>query len=185
MYPKIKLTTKEEIKKMMQEEQNKLINKAAGAPYILPAKKRESYYSNDRKKIQRVMNYYVKQVNRAIEKDYLWRGRFFIRQVGATCFYRFEDGSGAELTVCLRVYDKKTEKYVDSIDTVSGFCFFNGSKVFRLMNEAIVKHFDVWNYDKDDPNSPYNDLAVYNSIPDEYTIQNASPIYKEGVYINA
>lgn len=181
MYPKVKRITDEQYEEMRQAE----IKALSERKYRIPPKIRSNYYSNNRKEIQRVLNYYVKLVNHAIENDYLWRGRFFIRQVGPTYFERFEDGSGADLSVSLRFYDKKTERYIDTFGTVSTFCFGGGSKLSWLMNDAIVKEFKVWEYDKKSEDNPYNDRIVYSSIPDEYTIQRARPLYDSGRMLHA
>ena len=181
MYAKVKYITEDEFQKMKANDLERMNSKQ----YRLPLKSKQNYYSNNRKKIQRTMNYYVRLVNKNIFNDYLWRGRFFVRQVESPHFVPFEDGSGAELFVTLRIFDKKTEKYVDSFDSVSNFCFFNGSRLAWLMNDVITKHFAVWNKSKEDESNPYNDRILYSSIPDEYIVKNSTPLLGEGVYIHA
>ena len=47
--------------------------------------------SFNRKKHQRRMNKYVRELNKNIANDDLWRGRFVIRQEGNPGFYIYED----------------------------------------------------------------------------------------------
>ena len=63
--------------------------------------------SKDRKRHQRAMNDIMRQINRYVEIDPLWKGRFYVRQI-ASQWSEYEDKSGAALWVVLRFYDKKT-----------------------------------------------------------------------------
>lgn len=64
--------------------------------------------SKNKKKHQRRMNHYIRGVNKTIEKDPFWKGRFYIRQTGNPIFVEYDDGSGGELYVRFRLYDKIT-----------------------------------------------------------------------------
>lgn len=117
--------------------------------------------SFNRKKHQRRINKYVRLINKNVYNDDLWRGRFVMRQVGTPRFYVYEDRSGADLeNVQLVVIDLKTGKTCAWIDGGNSWCAFEGSKIWRFMNDAIVGHFDVWKAD-DDPRDHMND-PTYN-----------------------
>ena len=64
--------------------------------------------SLNKKKHQRAMNALVRDMNKNIATDDLWRGRFYVRQIYAPQWYIYNDRSGAELFVHLKFYDKKT-----------------------------------------------------------------------------
>lgn len=165
---KIKEISEAEFEAWKERDFNNSLNKNFNYSF----KRRENYYSNNRKKIQRILNYYVRAINKNIEQDYLWRGRFFVRQVGHANFYRFFDGSGAQLNVTLRFYDKKKMCYVDKHGSVSAFCGL-GRGIFWDMNDIIVKTFDAWG------DNPKADRIDYNSIPNDYVAENAKYIYAE------
>ena len=133
------------------------------------------YYSNNRKKQQRLLNAFVKSANKMIRDDFLWRSRFFIRQVQASFSY-FSDGSGAELFVVLRVYDKKTLTYIDTLGTVSEFCFCDGYRLFLLLNKAITEEFLLDEKGKI-TEDPYADRIDYMQIPEEYVIKNSKELH--------
>lgn len=106
--------------------------------------------SFNRKKHQRRMNQYVRAINKNIENDDLWRGRFYVRQVDSPYFYVYEDKSGASLEhIHLVITDRKTGKTVDGWDSMNGWCHFNGSRLWRFVNDAIVEIFDVWHENPD------------------------------------
>jgi hypothetical protein len=118
--------------------------------------------SRKRKRHQRAINKVVRELNKQIENDSLWRGRFVVRQIRSN-FTTFEDGSGAVLVAILRFYDKKTgitdDIYVDSF----AFTMWGGSRVFWVMNEFIVNTCDVWNSKNEDPrkdNTDYRTIKI-------------------------
>lgn len=103
-------------------------------------------YSGNRKKHQRKMNKLVRDLNKNIELDNLWRGRFYIRQV-ATQWYQYSDKSGYELWVVLELRDRKTGKAKQIAETVNHWNMWHGSKLFWEMNTFIVEDVDVWSED--------------------------------------
>lgn len=108
-------------------------------PRWLTAKKRKVH--------QRAMNRLIRSMNKNIEQDYLWLGRFYARQI-ASEFQEYEDGSGAELYVRLRFVDRKTGMTYDTPwDTVNHWRF--GAVLFWEMNEFIVNKVKVW--EREDP----------------------------------
>lgn len=101
-------------------------------------------YSNNRKKYQRKMNYYMRKINKNIENDNLWRGRFVMRQDCAQ-WVKYEDNSGYALYVRLYCVDKKTgRKQFIPMHSVNSLCFWNGHKLWEIMNNFIVEYLDIW-----------------------------------------
>ena len=97
----------------------------------------------NRKKQQRAMNKLVREVNKVIEQDNLWCGRFYIRQFDAR-FMIFPDKSGADLFVGLAFIDKKTKVTYKTYETVNHWRFYNGANLYWAMNEFIVNRAGVW-----------------------------------------
>ena len=100
--------------------------------------------SFNRQKYQRAVNKLVRELNKNIKNDWLWNGRFYMRQDWAT-FHIFDDRSGAQFNVGLVFKDTKTgrEEYAD---------FDNYDiewKIGEWANRCITEIWDVW---KEDPN---------------------------------
>lgn len=131
--------------------------------------------SFNRKKYQRMVNKYVRKINHNVEKDDLWRGRFYMRQVGSPRFIIYEDKSGGDLeNVHLIVVDRLTGNEVHGWDSANGWCYFNGSKIWQFMNDAIVEKFDVWHKDnnprdlRDNPDYDFTNPKVRNKWKKEW-----------------
>ena len=127
----------------------------------------KSLNSFNRKKHQRRVNQYVRQINKNVANDDLWRGRFVMRQVGSPVFYIYEDKSGATLErVHLVITDLKTGREVHAIESSHDWCFWQGSKLWHFMNDAIVEYLDVWRKDsdprdlRDNPDYDFNNPKV-------------------------
>lgn len=103
-----------------------------------------SMKSHNRRKHQRWLNAYCREVNSAIRNDDLWRGRFVVEQV-ATRMNWFDDKSGGIMLCALRFRDKKTGRtkmwYTDCLE-VHWQMFFH-------INDFIVKDCAVW--ENEDP----------------------------------
>lgn len=113
--------------------------------------------SFNRKKHQRRMNKYVREINKNIANDDLWRGRFVIRQKDNPGFYIYDDKSGAVMPhVHLIITDLKTGERYDKWDSDNGWCHFNGAHIWEFANKAITEIFGVW-YVQDDPRSHRDD----------------------------
>ena len=113
--------------------------------------------SFNRKKHQRRMNKYVREINKNIANDDLWRGRFVIRQKDNPGFYIYDDKSGAVMPhVHLVITDLKTGERYDKWDSDNGWCHFNGAHIWEFANRAITEIFGVW-YVQDDPRSHRDD----------------------------
>ena len=104
--------------------------------------------SMDRKTHQRAINRAVRVFNKRLELDDLWLGRFVVRQYEDSPRWRkYKDNSGAELWVKLKFIDRATGRYYVGNHTVNEWCSFNGSRIWRIMNWLITKHWDVWEED--------------------------------------
>jgi hypothetical protein len=118
--------------------------------------------SRKRKRHQRAINKVVRELNKQIENDSLWRGRFVVRQIKSH-FHLFSDGSGSILIVKLRFYDKKTGITNDFVFDSYSIIMWDGSKLFWAMNDFIVNTCDVWNSKNEDPrkdNTDYRTIKI-------------------------
>lgn len=100
--------------------------------------------SKDKKRHQRALNKLIRQVNKSLEQDDLWCGRFMVHQVESPQWICYEDGSGAELYVTLEFVDKCTGRYWRLYESVNHWRFWGGSHLWRAMNDFIVERCDVW-----------------------------------------
>lgn len=99
--------------------------------------------SKKRKKHQRALNKLVRDLNKSMAEDSLWRGRFFIRQ-GRSSIINYEDGSGATLGVELIFCDKKTGLFWRRCETSNVWCHLCGYHIWEDMNKFITEICDVW-----------------------------------------
>ena len=107
-------------------------------------------YTKNRKKHQRVVNRAIRTINNLIEKDPLWRGRFFVYQRQAI-YYEFEDRSGAEMLFLLEFVDKATGYRALSIADTNEVINHSG----WAMNRFITEYADAW--EKFNPNLDFTD----------------------------
>ena len=104
----------------------------------------------NKKKQQRHMNKLIRQMNKNIEQDSLWKGRFCARQVESPQWAVYDDKSGAELFVHILFIDKKTKKVMLKADTVASWSHLNAYKLWFDMNYFITEWCDTW-HDKERP----------------------------------
>lgn len=102
--------------------------------------------SMSKKRHQRAMNQLVRKVNKSIEEDDLWHGRFCIQQVKSPQWYVYEDKSGAEYFVHLKFIDRCTGRHWVQAETVNHWrgSFGNGWHLWEKMNWFIVEYCNVW-----------------------------------------
>ena len=112
-------------------------------------------YSNKRKVHQRYINRHVRQMNKNIYNDSLWKGRFIVKQKDAR-FMRYSDGSGSYLYVLLQFIDQLTGKTYEKWDIVNGWCMWHGASIWETMNWFITEYCDVWR--KEDPRTQNYDF---------------------------
>lgn len=102
--------------------------------------------SKNKKRHQRALNKLIRDINKSIEQDDLWYGRFCIRQVYSPQWQVYDDGSGAEYFVHLKFIDKCTGRYWIQAETVNHWRgnFGNGWRLWDKMNWFIINHLNVW-----------------------------------------
>lgn len=98
--------------------------------------------SLNRKTHQRAVNKVFRDINKSIEKDELWKGRFVIKQHPYSTFTIYEDKSGAEFFTNYYLIDKKTGRTHLSCGTSNDI--LNPHKMFIEMNNFIVHICQVW-----------------------------------------
>ena len=113
------------------------------------------------KTIDRKVNRVARKLNKQLAEDELWRGRFEVRQY-QKAVETFSDGSKIG-QYNYRIYDKKTGKFA-TMGWTSEFRILRSAALWSFANDAIIKNFKVWDFDKDDPNYPYNDKTDYTKI---------------------
>lgn len=97
------------------------------------------------KKIQRHINGVIRDLNRSLEHDNLWLGRFYAHQKRIR-YEMAEDGSYCYAVVELEFVDRKTGKTLTRYFRKEDFM---GStyKIWCAMNDFIVEHCKVWSED--------------------------------------
>ena len=94
--------------------------------------------------------------NKSIKEDWLWNGRFVLSQTRA-CFTPYDDHSGGEFTVELKLFDTKTDKYVCGI-----FDNYNIEwQLWRWVNSMIIEYWNVWEENPD----PREQAIVEGRVP--------------------
>ena len=98
-----------------------------------------SMKSHNRKNHQRWFNQYCRYVNRTIEDDDLWLGRFYVSQA-RTFMDWFEDNSGGIMYAEVVMHDRKTNRtrhgYYGGLDM--------DWKFWRDFNDFIIEDCKVW-----------------------------------------
>ena len=108
-----------------------------------------------RNKHQRKVTRVIRNMNKEIEQDELWKGRFFARTL-KTDYKIYPDKSGAVIYVLLQFCDKKTgitrAEWFDEWGIMRW-------KMFWSMNDFIVNYCNAW---KD--NNPKYDKTDYTKV---------------------
>lgn len=119
-------------------------------------------FTKNRKKQQRKVNRVIRAVNKSIQEDSLWQGRFFVYQREAN-YYKFEDNSGAIMNFTLEFVDKATGyraiSYADTNQIINHLGW--------AMNEFIVEYAKVWEQEK----SPQEAKENFNLFPNSDFMQ--------------
>ena len=131
-------------------------------------------YSNNVKKHQRILNNFIKNLNKAVAEDNVWQGRFVVKQIYRE-FISFEDKSGSELYAYLVLIDKKTGK-IKRVPpkTVNEFCYY--FKLWDILNNFIVLDCDANIHQCLKENINYNNykISIYTPTPtrweDNFTV---------------
>ena len=136
-----------------------------------------------RKRYQRKLKQKLRIINKNIEQDDLWLGRFILFQKEAE-MNRFPDGSGAILYVVLRAYDKKTHYYYDFNLEYNPDWRFVDYDLFQIINGFIVDKLDVWREDPPKNIADYRnvkvDIDALGKLPYNFYLSYANwPLIKE------
>lgn len=127
-----------------------------------------------RKIYQRKFNQKIHALNKNIEKDPLWKGRFYFMQVGAT-WWKFDDNSGGELRVQVRAYDKLTGYYKDYFLSYGPWMStFNWHLTMEVGNTFVVEDLKVWDIE---PNPRDKQFDFRGVRPPYEKLRNAEPNY--------
>lgn len=113
-----------------------------------------------RKKHQQVINKIVRAINKNIQNDPAWLGRFEMRQIHNE-FVVFDDKSGAYMICFLELIDKKTRK--GKIVRIEESQFFD-SNVWGAMNDFICDDLEIpaWS----EPVEDFRDVEIpVHSLP--------------------
>lgn len=109
------------------------------------------------KKIQRKVNKIVRKLNKQIEDDELWKGRFYIRQV-KRYMRPYYDRSGIDDAFLFEMYDKKTGMKQLSNGWHSYFALKTFNRLAWDLNKFIVDYVKVW---QEDPRPNINNVIDY------------------------
>lgn len=112
----------------------------------------------NRKTYQHRINKLVRSVNKGIERDELWRGRFTIRQTEAQWVRYSSDFY--DLWVVLQFTDRLTGQTWEKSNMVSDWVFYDGYTLWWTMNSFIVDICDVWLKDPRPGSNEYNTLIA-------------------------
>ena len=113
--------------------------------------------SLSRKKYQRDVNKIVREFNKNIQKDWLWNGRFIMRQDCAYCI-PFDDKSGVMFHFVLEFKDTKTGRIENNM-----FDNYNTEEcIYEWANRCITEIWKVW---EENPN-PNQQARAAGRIPD-------------------
>ena len=101
--------------------------------------------TTNRKKIQRHINKEIRDLNRTIERDELWRGRFYCKQIDIA-FRSSEDGTYTYAAIGVEFIDRKSGKAMHSIfrkEDLMGTAW----RLWEKMNYFITEWCEVWEED--------------------------------------
>lgn len=103
-----------------------------------------SMASHNRRKHQRWFNRYCRYINKNLEADDLWLGRFYVTQDASEMEW-FEDGSGGSMRALITMHDHKTgitrSKWYHGIEM--------DWKFWWDLNSFIIDDCKVWKEEPD------------------------------------
>ena len=114
---------------------------------------------NQKKKALRQLVRKIKIINRTIENDNLWRGRFCVRLKRVEYRY-YSDNSGIYLIYWYNMIDKKTGFKMLYQDIFLPGYYGNMFDMTMEMNDFIVKFCNVW----ENPEEIKNDKTDYRKV---------------------
>ena len=99
----------------------------------------------NRKKIQRHINSVLRDINRTIERDELWLGRFYCKQIDIV-FTNSEDNTYVYAAIVVEFIDRKTGKAMRSAFRKEDF-MGTAWRVWERTNYFITQWCEVWSED--------------------------------------
>lgn len=96
-----------------------------------------------RKNYQRKLNKKIRNINKSLREDTLWKGRFEVKQVDAH-WERFTDNSGGVIYAIIRLVDKKDGYYKDCIIEYAPWLTCFSWELNSRINKFIVNDCKVW-----------------------------------------
>lgn len=93
---------------------------------------------------QRALNALARKINKSVENDPMWKGRYCVRQYRAWWRPYWEEPDYYVFYAQFVFYDKKTHKtYLTNIREGNEWLFLGGSKLWWEMNDFIINS-GVW-----------------------------------------
>ena len=101
--------------------------------------------TTNRKKIQRHINKEIRDLNRTLERDPLWRGRFYCKQTDIA-FVKGNDNTYTCAIVGVEFIDRKSGKRMHHLFRKEDFMGTTW-RLWERMNYFITERCDVWEED--------------------------------------
>lgn len=114
------------------------------------------------RKLQRKVNAVVRGLNKTIEEDNLWRGRFVMRQKQAI-IHEYSDKSGWYGHFVMRIYDKKTGLYKE--EYFNHYELERGWSLWWFVNNFIVQDVKVWEENPSPRDEGFVPKKGYKNVP--------------------
>ena len=111
------------------------------------------------KKYHSGLRHVVRDLNKNIEKDDLWNGRF-VFHIMDTHFNKFEDGSGGVLHAVIRGYDKADGYYKDYRFDYAIWSILYHFDIWKIGNRFITEDANAWK----NGHNPYKEKKDFNKI---------------------
>lgn len=112
-----------------------------------------------RKKYQSGLRHLIKDLNKNIENDTLWNGRYVFHIV-LTHFERFEDGSGGLLYAVVRGYDKADGYFSDYMVEYAPYLYGCNFDIWKMANHFIVNGSNTYK----DGRNPFEQKKDYTKV---------------------
>lgn len=117
--------------------------------------------SQNRKVHQRALNTLARKINKNIENDPMWKGRYCVRQYRSWWQPYWEEPDYYVFYSQFILYDKKTHKtYLTNIKSANDWLFAHGYKLWREMNDFILNS-GVW---EENPRPTYENTPDFRNI---------------------
>ena len=117
--------------------------------------------SQNRKIHQRALNALARKINKNVENDPMWKGRYCVRQYRSWWRPHWEEPDYYRFFAQFIFYDKKTRKtYLTDVKSDNDWLFWNGHKLWREMNDFILDS-GVW---EEEPRITYENTPDFRNV---------------------